>query len=567
MQYRSRNRILAYLYYVNILCIGASQICCGNKNQAQTIDEGLYTNPIIAGFNPDPSICRVGDDYYLVNSSFSYYPGIPIMHSRDLVHWTQIGSAIDRPEQIDFTNQGMSRGLFAPVITFHEGWYYFLCTLVDNGGNFIVKSQYPGGPYSLPNWLPEVNGIDPSLFVDSDGRFYIIYNSDPPENKALYGGHRTIRMFELDKSTLKVKGKQLILVNGGTDLAKKPVWIEGPHIYKIKNNYFLMCAEGGTAEDHSEVIFKSEAVTGPYVAWEKNPILTQRNLDSSRVNPITCTGHADIVQIQDSSWWAVFLGCRPYSDNHYNLGRETFLAPVTWDSGWPVITQGEELVMYNYPKPQTRQVDFSTTPLNGNYTIRETFELPLDRRWLMLRNPKTKWLHHEERLGQLEIDLLPVVIADKENPALFAKRQPHIFGHVQTHIDFSPENESEQAGLVILQNESHHYFVNKKKDKLQLLKKNDKNGYDVLNEVDYKNKGVHIKVESAGPVYHFYYSEDGDEFLTLAKDVDATYLSTKTAGGFIGVMYGLYGTSNGKASSNKLIVDYFEIKTDEPPHQ
>ncbi|MEZ4849190.1 MAG: family 43 glycosylhydrolase [Bacteroidia bacterium] len=161
-------------------------------------------------------MCRVGKDYYLVNSSFGYFPGIPILHSKDLVHWEQIGSVVDDNHQIDLNEQRITRGFFAPAITYHEGWFYIVCTLIDNGGNFVVKSQKPEGPYSSPYWIPELNGgIDPSLFFDQDGKLYIVYNHGAPDQKPIYNGHRTIRIRELDTETFKPIGEETILVNGG----------------------------------------------------------------------------------------------------------------------------------------------------------------------------------------------------------------------------------------------------------------------------------------------------------------------------------------------------------------
>src|SRR5690606_8297838 len=191
-----------------------------------------YTNPILAGFYPDPSIVRAGDDYYMTTSTFAYFPGLPIFHSRDLVNWQLVGHAMDRNEQLDLAKAGVSRGLFAPAIKYHKGVFYITCTLIDNGGNFIITATDPRGPWSNPVWLPKVSGIDPSLYFDEDGKMYIIYNSEPPGNKTLYDGHRTIRMWELDPASFQTVGEEILVINGGTDISKKPVWIEAPHIIK-----------------------------------------------------------------------------------------------------------------------------------------------------------------------------------------------------------------------------------------------------------------------------------------------------------------------------------------------
>ncbi len=299
-----------------------------------------FFNPILAGFYPDPSITRAGDAYYLVTSSFVYYPGVPIFRSTDLVHWTQIGSVLDRPSQLHVDSAGISRGIFAPVIRYHDGTFYMITTLIDRGGNFIVTAKNPAGPWSDPIWLREVDGIDPSIFFDDDGRAYIT-NNGPPVETPLYEGHRAIWVQEYDVANKKMIGPRSVIVNGGVDLAKKPIWIEAPHILKVKGQYYLICAEGGTADQHSEVVFRSSSPLGPYTPYSGNPILTQRHLDPSRAFPVTSTGHADFVETQNGEWWAVFLGTRPYANDTYNIGRETFLLPVRWVDGWPVILVGQ----------------------------------------------------------------------------------------------------------------------------------------------------------------------------------------------------------------------------------
>ncbi|UCD39311.1 MAG: glycoside hydrolase family 43 protein, partial [Fidelibacterota bacterium] len=232
-------------------------LACSRDNSGTQMDD-TFMNPILAGFYPDPSICRVDDSFYLVNSTFAYFPGIPIFHSRDLVNWQLLGHVLDRREQLDTDGLGVSRGIFAPAIRYHQGLFYVTCTLVDKGGNFVVTASNPAGPWSNPVWVPEINGIDPSMFFDTNGKAYIVYNSVAPDDKPLYEGHRTIRMYEFDLENLRVIGKELLLVNGGVDLSKEPIWIEGPHIFRKDGYYYLIAAEGGTAEQHSEVVFRSE---------------------------------------------------------------------------------------------------------------------------------------------------------------------------------------------------------------------------------------------------------------------------------------------------------------------
>jgi xylan 1,4-beta-xylosidase len=221
--------------------------------------KGEYRNPILAGFYPDPSIVQAGADYYLVNSSFCYFPGLPLFHSRDLVNWTQIGNIIDRPSQLDFANLGLSRGTFAPSISYHQGIFYVVNTCVDCGGNFVVTAKNPAGPWSDPVWLPQVGGIDPSLFFDDDGKAWII-NNEEPVGGSTYDGHRALWIQEFNPRTLTTFGRRSMIVNGGANLADKPIWIEGPHIFRHDGRLYLISAEGGTSVHHSQVVFTAETL-------------------------------------------------------------------------------------------------------------------------------------------------------------------------------------------------------------------------------------------------------------------------------------------------------------------
>jgi len=527
-----------------------------------------YTNPILEGFYPDPSICRVDNDYYLVNSSFAYFPGLPVFHSTDLVNWKQIGNAMDRNTQFKIGDAQVSGGLFAPAIRYNKGIFYIMCTNVSEGGNFIITAKNPKGPWSDPVFTPAVNGIDPSLFFDDNGKAYITYNSIPPDNKSLYEGHRTIRIIEYDVATKKTVGDNKIIVNGGTDLSKHPIWIEGPHLYKINGWYYLMCAEGGTADQHSEVIFRSKNVEGPFVSYENNPILTQRNLDPTRKNPITSTGHADLVETPNGKWYAVFLGCRPYEGDYYNTGRETFMAPVEWKDGWPVIIPNRTQVKYQYPVPfsSTKKVDNS---FSGNYTFKDDFkEKQLNYRYVFLRNP-TEDLYKIKN-GFLELPLKENTAAERKTPAFIGFRQANLKGYGAVSMRFRAAAENEKAGLMIFQNDRFYYFLCKSvkdsKPVVELYKssagKNEKE--ELLASAELKNdNALQLKIQADNDKYNFYYSEEKNNWILLKDNVDGKFLSTKTAGGFVGCMYTMYGTSNGLATTNKVLYDWFEYKGDD----
>lgn len=505
-----------------------------------------YRNPILSGFYPDPSICRKGDDYYLVNSTFSYYPGVPIFHSKDLVNWVQLGFVLNRPSQLKLDGIRLSGGIYAPAIEYnkHNDTFYMITTCVDGIGNFLVKTKNPqSGVWSDPILLPKVWGIDPSLFFDDDGKGYIVHN-DAPEGKPEWDGHRAIWIHNFDPETDQTFGERQVLLDGGVDRSTKPVWIEGPHIYKINGKYYLMAAEGGTGTYHSEVVLKSDSVKGPYVPYEGNPILTQRDLPADRQFPVTSVGHADLIDAPDGQWYAMFLGCRPYQGDYYNTGRETFLLPVTWKDDFPVILDAGKSVPYIVEKESLLSVG---NTLTGNFTWRDNFDTAsLDYKWAMIRTPYSQWWNLND--GNLELHAIDKSISDKTNPAFLGYRQQNLIFEAQTEIVFVPRTEQELAGIVCFQNEKHNIVFGKIReqgvDKL-IVDHNQGNrtrvGEYILKE---PGKAILMKVTGENDRYSFYASFDkGNNWTEIASDIDAKILSTHVAGGFTGVMIGLYATS------------------------
>jgi len=532
---------------------------------SQAYSQLRYTNPVLAGFYPDPSICRVGDDYYLVNSSFSYFPGLPVFHSKDLVNWRQIGNAMDRNSQLQLGNGGVSRGLFAPTLRYHNGLYYIMCTNVSQGGNFIITAKNPAGPWSDPVFTPNASGIDPSLFFDDDGKVYITYNSEAPDNKPLYDGHRTIRLIEYDIRQMKAVGVNKILVNGGTNLDEKPIWIEGPHLYKINGWYYLMCAQGGTGFNHTEVIFRSKKVDGPYVSYKGNPILSQVTLDKNRKDPVTSTGHADLVETPDGKWYAVFLGCRPYDNDYYNTGRETFLAPVKWKDGWPVILDPDLALPYTFPVPSDT-IKKVYNPFSGNYTFRDDFDKAvLDNRFLMLRNPTAGLYTIKD--GQLHLPLKKITASGDGNPAFIGFRQAHLKGTATVSMDFSANKENEKAGIMIFQSEHAFYYLCKsikdRKPVVSLYKSGSTPDQDMtlLAQAPLsQSRSLQLRIVANGADYGFQYAQKQNQWVTLKSGVDGKFLSTNEAGGFVGCLYALYATSLGEETRLSAAYNWFEYK-------
>ncbi|HEY4305226.1 MAG TPA: glycosyl hydrolase 115 family protein [Gemmatimonadaceae bacterium] len=520
----------------------------GNDSVYRTINPSTaeYLNPILPGFYPDPSITRGADAYYLVTSSFAYFPGVPMFRSTDLVHWTQIGHVLDRPSQLNLDGAGISRGIFAPTIRYHAGTYYMITTLIDRGGNFIVTAKNPAGPWSDPIWLRGFDGIDPSLFFDDDGKAYII-NNGPPEGAPLYEGHRAIWIQEYDVAAQTLAGPRKLIVNGGVDLSKKPIWIEAPHVLKVKGAYYLICAEGGTGDQHSEVVFKAASVFGPYVPAPSNPILTQRQLGEGYPFAVTSTGHADFVQTPQGEWWSVFLGTRPYAQDVYNTGRETFLLPVQWTGEWPSLLTGNQKVPYVARRP----AGASTAPIanTGNFVVRDEFDDPtLALSWEFMRTPREEWYDLTSTRGALTIRARRDSLSGKGQPSWIGRRQQHLTMSVSTAVRFTPLRVGDEAGLSAFQSENAFYAlaVARTKDTtvVQLRRRAGKDGIEsIVASIPVKldaSQPMLLRIDARGGKYDFYYAQRTNGWLPLTTGEDGSILSTKKAGGFVGTMLGIY---------------------------
>jgi alpha-N-arabinofuranosidase len=502
-----------------------------------------YRNPIIPGFQPDPSIVRVGGDYYLTNSSFAFFPGLPIYHSRDLVNWQQVGNAIDRPGQLEFAGLGIARAIFAPTLRWHRGVFYIVGTCADCGGNFIISASKPAGPWSDPVWLKSIEGIDPDLFFDGDGKAWIA-NNGPPREQPLYAGHRAIWLQQFDLETRTMRGARSVIVNGGTDIDQHPVWIEGPHLVKRGLKYYLIAAEGGTAGDHSEVVFRSDRVEGPYVPATDNPILTQRDLDPARPYPIAAAGHADFVRAADGRWWSVFLATRPYAANLSNLGRETFLLPVQWENVWPQILPPRTPVPHVVPRPSLpvwHEVDRSEW--------RDAFHSrTLAPDWEMIRTPTENW--YRMGAGGLTVRARAVSISGSANPSFLGKRQRHADAVVETEMHYQPERNGDCAGLAAFADERHHYFVGLcETPKGPTVVATVRNGADdpengrVLAAMPYVGAlggAIRLHIGARGAVYDFSYALADSPWQSLLSNADGTVLASEPTNQFTGALIGVY---------------------------
>ncbi|MDI1256180.1 MAG: glycoside hydrolase family 43 protein [Flavobacterium sp.] len=509
----------------------------------------FYT-PILQGCYPDPSITHKGNDYYLVNSSFSMTPGVPIFHSTDMVNWKQIGHVLDKPSQLKVESSGISEGIYAPDIKYnpYNDTFYMITTQFAGGmGNMVVKTKDPAKGWSDAIKLG-FDGIDPSLFFDDNGKAYVVHNDAPPPGKELYSGHRVIKIWEYDLATDKViPGSDKIIVDGGTDIIQKPIWIEGPHLYKRNGQYYLMCAEGGTGGWHSEVIFKSNSPKGTFIPAKNNPILTQRYFAADRKEKADWAGHADLVEGPAGKYYAVFLAIRPNEKGQVNSGRETFMLPVDWSGEFPVFENGlvplkPKLKMPDGVKNLTGHDGFFP---NGNFTFTDNFKTShLDLRWIGLRGWREKFATITKE--GLKITPFATNIKAKAPTSTLFYRQQHASFEANTTLKYKPKSEKELAGITCYQSEKFNYVfgITKKINDYYLVLERTEKGISKLianKKISFTSE-ITLQVIAEGSNYRFNYTLNGAAYENLGGTVSGDILSTDVAGGFTGSLIGLYTT-------------------------
>lgn len=499
-------------------------VCFVLALQAQTL-----CNPVIPGYHPDPSVCRVGDDFYLVNSSFQYFPGVPIYHSKDLVNWELIGNVLDRESQLPLKGATSWLGIYAPTIRYHEGTYYMITTNVGNGGNFMVTATNPAGPWSEPIWLKQ-GGIDPSLWFEN-GKTYMMSNPD-----------NTIMLCEIDPKT----GRQLT--------ESKPLWKgtggrypEAPHIYKKDGWYYLLIAEGGTEMAHSLTIARSRNIYGPYEANPANPILTNCRVEGQGMQ-IQGTGHGDFVQAKDGSWWIVFLAYRNYGGAYHHIGRETCLAPVEWKVGeWPVINGGKPIDTVMQVKtlaPQVLKDQWSTLNPQQISLNPQSSTLHLQPEWVYIQNP----IKENYRLegGRLWL---------KGGSTLTANDRPTFVGRRQESPVFAMEamisKNTGYGGLTVYQiNDGHADLYVTPSGLLSLTFYIKSVKYDVITvEPEFSEETpLVLRVESDGDKYYFAYSYKDSNIYRPMGSIECSLLSTEVVGGFTGAVVGMFAEDDGSVA-------------------
>lgn len=540
-----RNQIRVNIFF-KIVLIGIVLSCssCSKQKSEKVIPEN-FNNPILSGYHPDPSICRVGDDYYLVNSTFVWFPGLPIYHSKDLVNWKHIANAIDRPDIVDFTGLPDKLGLFAPTIRHHDGVFYIINTCVACDMNFYITAKNPAGPWSDPIWLPEAPGIDPSLFWDDDGKCYYtgmtgVEKEDWPTQTVAYNQ-------ELDLEQKKLVGKPTNLTFGHANNAS---YTEGPHIYKINGKYLLMVSEGGTGMHHALTVHHSDSINGPYISDYVNPVLTHRHFGEEY--PLHAIGHGDLIQTQNGEWWSVMLGKRRI-DNLTTLGRETFLAKVDFEGQTPIFNKGEGKVLMSQKRP-----DLPWTPVEKEPAMDNFDGDKLGLKWATIRTPKESFYNVNN--GKVTLNLRKEVMDSLVNSSILLQRIEHHKFEAKTKMIFETSEDNEQAGLVIYRTNENHFELIKDKNSLVLIK-TFKGEKTEISRVNYNEKEVYLAVEGNDLEAQFSYGNSENSLNPIGGKQHLIVIADGQGNTqFNGPGVGMYGTANGRESKNNAVFDWFYYK-------
>ncbi len=524
-----------------------------------------FQNPIISGFYPDPSICRVGEDYYLVNSSFEYFPAIPVWHSKDLVNWTQICNAVDRKEQGLKLDVAVSGGVQACTIRYNNGTYYIISTCIGKEWprldyNFIITAKDPAGPWSEVHYIDDAPGIDSSLFFDDDGKAYFHANRQKPTTDD--GGDTEIWVQEIDLENFKLVGEKHSLWDGCGG-----IFPEGPHIYKRNGYYYLMVAEGGTCHWHTVTMARSKTIFGKYEPNPRNPLLSHKHLHRSY--PIQNVGHADLVETQNGEWYMVCLGSRPrggfydceiYSLGGYyrNLGRETFLIPMVWEDDYgPIVSPLTGKVELEFPFPNLEEVPVPFVESTSHFDDEK-----LELFWSIIKNQNNDFFSLSERKGYLRMKMLPSNITEDKYVSFLGRRQTSWKFSANTKVETSL-NENEEVGLtnyfnykanirLSVKNEEGNYF-------LSLTRRaNEKD--EVIKKIPVSNTAeLYFKVDGIDQSYRYYF-KSANENWKFVGEVDGRMLNSDISGGHTGSYVAMFCSANGNNSENYADFDYFEYR-------
>jgi len=561
-----KERLITLLVVICLTTIFSREIKSQNLSQ-----QNSFINPIIPGGYPDPSICKVGDTFYLVNSSFEYFPGLPIHKSKDLINWELIGYGLHSAEQcsdeVNLVDVQSDGGIHAPTIRYNKGTFYIITTNVyyneekktTDFVNFILTAKNPEGPWSEPHVLEGAPGIDPDIFFDNDGKVWYV-GTHSPENPN-FEGEGEIWLQQIDAENWKLIGERHYLWRG----ACGGVWVEGPHLYKRDNRYYLTVAEGGTSFNHAVMIAVSDSIKGPYIPNDRNPILSTRQL--SYDNWVHSTGHADLIELNDGRWYMVALGIRGEEDRGSNMGRETHLIPMQWEREpfwwkekkyeWPVVAPQTGKVERSNPVP------FEGTTLKRNLSFIDNFDssnLKLD--WNFRRVPLPNIFSLSARKDHLRLYTNPNTIQERGRASLIGFRQTETNFEYQAKMSFKPKSNNSEAGISLFQKDDNYFTLTVIKEdkgfKLQ-LKLAEPNAEPIIlkkQAIPNYTEEITFNVKSENYGYSFYYSLDGTEFKLFEKTKSNHILSKKYTGAYLGI----YTTSSGINSRDYVDFDWVRYK-------
>ena len=531
-------------------------------------------NPIIPGFYPDPSICRVGEDFYLACSSFELSPGVPIFHSKDLAHWEQISYAISPENGFKMDKGSMVGGVMAPTIRYHDGTFYILNANFADKGNYIVTAENPAGPWSMPHYLEDVPGIDASLFFDNDGQCYIMGTGNVWDNGAGQM-ERGIWLAKYDIQNFRMAGEPFTIFNSAMRGAASP---ESPHLYHIGDYYYLMIAEGGTEHYHSVVVARSKELFAFFENCPANPVLTHRHMGFR--SPLINMGHADFVDTPSGEWYAVLLGSRLIEGKCKNLGRETFIVPVIWEREWPLFSPetGKVELEYDAPAglpwtpypPENEFDDFESDKLALYWN---TWGIPADG-IIKVEDSRLKLRCIRQSLADEMEPMFGVEKTDDKYVSALLRRQRSVNATATCQMTFMPSG-TESAGLAVVQAMNHQYhleraFVNDKQV-LRLVRYTaeypcppyfpgftSQTSCEVVAEVEWSKSSVVLQVEMEGETFTVRFGT-GREALSTLCTADGTLINPEKVGCMAGTTVGMYASGNGADSDNAASFDWFEL--------
>ncbi len=484
-------------------------------------------NPILPGFNPDPSIVRVNDDYYIATSTFEWFPGVQIHHSKDLVNWKLIGHPLSRKSQLNMRGNSDSGGVWAPCLSYDNGTFYLIYSDVKSHygafkdtHNYLVTATDILGPWSEPIYLNS-SGFDPSLFHDDDGKKWLVNMVwDHRKGKNRFAGI-LLQEYSLEEQKLVGPVKNIFK---GTELGLT----EAPHIYKRNGYYYLMTAEGGTRLKHAVTMARSTSIWGPYEVDPQNPILTSFEKPELALQK---AGHGSLVETQTGEWYLAHLVGRPLQPSgNCNLGRETAIQKCEWtEDGWlrivggdaQVTVQGPELPEYKFEDISGKD-DFDSDIIDIHF---QSLRVPMEEEWVSVKARRGFLrLFGRESLNSVH------------QQSLIARRQQSFRVKVETVVEFSPETFQQMAGLVYYYNTKNHYYLHISYDdelgKYLTIYSSTRGSYDEPGDAAVSIEEwekCYLKAEIHFSELQFFYSKNGEEWTKIGPVLDASTISDENA--------------------------------------